>query len=64
MVLNDLNVGVLIETKKPHACGGTQWKIVRAGADRTIECMTCGRKVVLLPDELLKRTRRFGEGTP
>lgn len=61
MVLSDLKVGAVVETKKPHACGGKEWKIIRAGADRTIQCLACGRILVLLPDELLKRVRRVGE---
>ncbi len=60
MVLSDLAAGAVIETKKPHACGGRTWEILRTGADRTIKCLTCGRILVLLPDELLKRTRRVG----
>lgn len=63
MVLSDFKAGTVIETKKPHACGGARWQILRAGADRTIKCLTCGRILVLLPDDLLKRTRRVGEET-
>ncbi len=62
MVLSDLAVGAVVEAKKPHACGGKEWKILRDGADRTIKCLTCGRILVLLPDELLKRARRIEGG--
>ena len=61
MVLSDLKEGAVIEMKKQHACGGTQWKILRTGADRTLRCLTCGRVLVLLPDELLKRVRKIEE---
>ena len=61
MDLNQLILGAVLEMKKPHACGGTRWEIVRLGADRKIKCMTCGRIVVLLPDELLRRVRRIAE---
>lgn len=61
MVLSDLKAGAVIETKKPHACGGAKWQILRTGADRTIKCLSCGRVLVLLPDDLMKRTRRVLE---
>ncbi len=34
--------------KKGHPCGENKWKVVRVGADIKIQCMNCGR-VVMLP---------------
>lgn len=48
----------VVETKKKHPCGGNKWEIVRIGADWKIKCLTCGRVVMLSPDELKKRIRR------
>ncbi len=48
----------MIETKKPHPCGGSKWQVVRTGADYKIKCLTCGRIVMLTPDELKKRVKR------
>ena len=62
MDISELTVGTAIETKKPHPCGGALWEIVRTGADIKIKCLTCGRAVMLLPDELKKRVRRIKEG--
>ncbi len=59
MDLKDLQLGVVLETKKPHPCGGKEWEIVRTGADYKIKCLTCGRVVMLTPDELKKRIRRI-----
>ena len=53
-----MKLGDVIETKKPHPCGGKSWEIVRTGADYKIRCRTCGRVVMLTPDELKKRVRR------
>ena len=58
----ELKVGTVIETKKPHPCGGALWEIVRTGADIKMKCQTCGRAVLLLPDELRRRVRRIKEG--
>ena len=52
-------VGDVVKLKKPHPCGGKEWEIVRTGADYKIKCLTCGRVVMLTPDELKKRIRRI-----
>ena len=58
-----MNLNDKVETKKPHPCGGKLWQIVRTGADYKIKCLTCGRIVMLTPDELQKRVRRVVEET-
>ena len=52
------SLGDVVETKKPHPCGGNKWEIVRTGADYKIKCLTCGRLVMLTPAELRKRVKR------
>ncbi len=56
-----IELGVVVETKKPHPCGGRNWEVVRTGADYKIKCLTCGRVVMLTPDELKKRVKRVGK---
>jgi hypothetical protein len=58
MDIKDLKLGDKLETKKTHPCGGKIWEITRTGADLKIKCATCGRIVMLSPDELKKRVRR------
>lgn len=36
-----------IISKKPHACGGNVWTVVRVGADFKIKCDKCGRIVLI-----------------
>ena len=44
-------VGDRIKAKKPHACGGREWEIVRTGADVKLKCLKCGRVIFLsVPD--------------
>lgn len=43
----DLRPGDLVQMKKKHPCGGDRWKVLRAGMDFRIECVTCGRQVML-----------------
>ena len=40
--------------KKPHACGGEKWQIVRLGADVKIQCCTCNKYRNLMRSELEK----------
>ena len=63
MDLSQLQLDTVVETKKTHPCGGGLWQIVRTGADYKIKCLTCGRVVMLTPDELKKRVRRIAEET-
>lgn len=61
MDLTQFTLNTVVETKKPHPCGGRLWKIVRTGADYKIRCLACGRVVMLTPDELKKRVKRISE---
>ena len=47
-------VGDVVRLKKPHPCGGLEWRVVRLGADIGVKCVTCGRRVLLPRRELLQ----------
>lgn len=47
----------IIRLKKAHPCGGYEWKILRIGADFRLECLTCGRKVMLPRSEVERRLK-------
>jgi len=51
-MLPDLKLETVVRLRKPHPCGSYEWKVVRLGADIGLECLTCGRRV-LLPRRLL-----------
>ena len=53
----DLRLGDVLRLKKAHPCGGSEWEIVRLGADIRIRCLTCDRRVMLSRSELAKRTK-------
>lgn len=36
-----LNVGDIIRLRKPHPCGGHDWKVMRTGMDFRIQCLNC-----------------------
>ena len=53
----DLRLGDVLRLRKAHPCGGSEWEVVRLGADIRIRCLTCDRRVMLSRSELAKRTR-------
>jgi hypothetical protein len=46
--------------KKPHPCGGDKWKVVRIGADIKMQCLTCGKYVNLMREDLKRRVKDVG----
>ncbi len=64
-MLPDLQMDDVVRLRKPHPCGGTEWVVVRLGADIGIRCQTCGRRILLSRRELARRmkghARRAGE---
>ncbi len=53
-MLPDLHPEDIVRLRKPHPCGSYDWKIYRLGADIGLECLQCGRRV-LLPRRVLAR---------
>ena len=52
-----LRLGDVVRLRKAHPCGGSEWEVVRLGADIRIRCLTCDRRVMLSRSELAKRTK-------
>jgi len=53
--------------RKPHPCGGYEWRVIRLGADIGLECLNCGRHVLLTRRELSRRMKAViahGEDSP
>ncbi|MEO7118300.1 MAG: DUF951 domain-containing protein [Candidatus Limnocylindrales bacterium] len=61
----ELRLGDRVELRKPHACGGVRWDIVRLGADIGLVCTTCGRRVLLERPDVERRITSFvSRGAP
>lgn len=56
-MLPDLQVNDIVRLRKPHPCGGYEWKVVRLGADIGLECLNCQRRVLLTRRELSRRLK-------
>lgn len=56
-MLPDLQLEDTLRLRKPHPCGGYEWKVVRLGADIGLECLSCGRQVRLPRRQLARRVK-------
>ena len=54
----EILLGDVIKTRKPHPCGSDIWTVIRTGADIKIKCQGCGRIVMLDRQAFLKRRKK------
>ena len=59
MQIIKLNVGDVLELKKPHPCGEKLFKVLRVGSDVRIVCRFCGRDMTLDRIKLEKAIKRI-----
>lgn len=43
----DIQVGNVLEMKKPHPCGANRFEVLRIGMDFRLKCMGCGHEVMV-----------------
>lgn len=43
----ELQLGVVVQLKKPHPCGTNRWEITRTGIDFGLKCLGCGHRVMI-----------------
>jgi hypothetical protein len=58
-VLQDLNLNDIVRMRKPHPCGGVDWRVVRLGADIGMVCLTCGRRIMMTRRALKHRMKEI-----
>ncbi len=56
-MLPEIHLDDVVRLRKPHPCGGYEWKIIRLGADIGLECLGCGRRVLLTRRTLARRLK-------
>lgn len=54
----EIRIGDVIQTRKPHPCGSSEWSVTRTGADIKMKCSGCGRIVMLDRETFLKRRKK------
>lgn len=58
-VLLEVELGDILQLKKPHPCGSYQWEVVRLGADIGIKCLKCRHTVLLERSALERKVKRI-----
>lgn len=53
--------GMVIQMKKPHACGKNEWLILRTGPEVHLRCLGCHQEQWMRRSEFDKRLRRICE---
>lgn len=56
-MVRQYELGWVVRLRKQHPCGGTDWEVVRLGADIGLKCLTCERRVLMPRSTLDKRVR-------
>ena len=59
MQILKINVGDILEMKKPHPCGSKRFKVMRVGSDVRIICEGCGRDMTLDRIKLEKAVKQI-----
>ncbi|MDL2293425.1 DUF951 domain-containing protein [Ruminococcaceae bacterium OttesenSCG-928-D13] len=55
----DVQVGDIIQTRKPHPCGSQSFSVLRVGMDFKIRCDKCGREVMLARPKIEKKIKKL-----
>lgn len=60
----NLRRGDVVRLRRPHPCGSTSFEVVRLGADIGLNCLTCGRRIMLARSLLERRMAGFVSRAP
>jgi hypothetical protein len=55
----EVHVGDVVRLRKEHPCGGTDWSVVRLGADIGLKCGTCEHRILLPRSQFERRLKAF-----
>lgn len=53
----EVHPGETYRMRRKHPCGSWEWRVYRVGADIGIECLICGRRVMLERRQFEKRVK-------
>ena len=55
----EIHLDDVVRLRKKHPCGNYDWRVVRVGADIGMQCLLCGRRVLLPRRVFEKRVKAF-----
>lgn len=58
-MIDNFNLGDIVEMKKQHPCGSYEFEVIRLGADIKIKCSGCGRIVMIPRSKFVKGAKKI-----
>ena len=58
-MLWDVHPGDIVQLRKQHPCGSSQWTVTRIGADIGLKCLGCAHRVMLTRGDFNKRVKKI-----
>lgn len=55
----NLSLKDVVELKKVHPCGSSQWEITRVGMDIKLRCLGCGHELMLPRSKVEKSIKKI-----
>lgn len=55
----DTKLGDVVLLRKAHPCGSYEWEVVGVGADISLKCLKCQRRVLLAREVFKRRVKEF-----
>jgi hypothetical protein len=59
-----LHLGDVVQLRRPHPCGADRWQVLRVGADLRLQCLGCGRRILVARASIERRVRRIFPADP
>lgn len=58
-IFTDYKENDILEFKKNHPCGSNKWKVVKCGVSMKLECLGCGRIIIIPRVDLNKKVKNI-----
>ncbi|WP_297635645.1 DUF951 domain-containing protein [uncultured Clostridium sp.] len=58
-MVEQFELGDIVEMKKQHPCGEKKFKIIRTGADVKIKCLGCERIIMIPRNKFIKGAKKI-----
>ncbi len=55
----EFQFGSTVVFRKPHPCGGYQWRVERLGVDIGVRCLTCNHYIIISRQKLVRNLRQL-----
>ena len=57
-MVENFDLGTIVEMKKQHPCGSMDFEVIRLGADIKIKCVGCGRIITIPRSKFQKDAKK------